>query len=226
MGYAHLGLAMLDTLTVFSLFSEGVFKASMETAKDDGKAGNSNNNNNNSSSSNNNNTDTATVTMDTYHNAADINIEDDSDNSDDDFDNNDDFYLDYFADLPAEYVNGTGILEEHVQDFVLCNNGGDTDSELDAGEYDANKEDLVTLNCNNNARGAKKPTGAGKKSRTPRSPSPPPVGDPDLLPRVVTLMAYGDKGVSDPIEVDMNKADDFEVRYWNYEAFIFMCINF
>lgn len=167
----------------------------METGKDEGENGNNNNNSNNNNGNNNETTDNTAVAMDTHNlHLTSHSTEDELD--DDDFDCNDDFYLDYFSDLPADTVNGTAILETFVR--------------TDTFDYSVSTENP---NCNNNARGANNNNtrGAKKPAKKIPTPSPPPQGDPELHPGVVTLMAYGDRGVSEQIEIDMNKADDFDV---------------
>jgi len=188
-------------ITIIVVVLEGVFKASMDIAKDDSKSGNSSNHNN--SNNNSNTSSAATFIMDGH-------LTDSQEEDDDEFDSNDDFYMNYFADLPAECINSaerTAILQENVRDKDKVSSVGKT--EKCCVSHIASDNDHGDLNCNNNARGAKKGTPAPKKVR---SPSPLPQDDPELLPRVVTIVAYGDKGVSEPIEVDMNNADDFEVN--------------
>jgi hypothetical protein len=204
----------------------------METAQDEGKAGNNSNNNSNNDKDNDkdNSQWNGDATQD-MHLSSSVPVDSDSD----DFDCNDEFYLEYFSDLPAASVNGTAILENFVR----------TDT-----SHSVNP-DSPNPNCNNNARGSNTPQGASNTprggSKTPRgaasnpkgakkakkaaTPSPPPLDDPELYPRGVTLTAYGDRGVSDLIQIDMNKADDFEVREggffstsWCY--FLFFCSCF
>lgn len=147
-------------------------------------------NNNPNSSNNNNNSNTG---------ASQHTIVIDSDT--DDFDRNDDFYRDYFDQLPCDSINQASILLEY-------STMGYT-SDLNTGDE----------NCNNNALG-KKPAKKAPAKKAPAKKVPPPKptddsndDDPDMFPTVVTLMAYGDKGVSDPIDIDMNNLNDFDVSF-------------
>ena len=116
-----------------------------------------------------------------------------------DFDDNNDFYLDYFADLPIDILNRDSILQECCQ----------------SSEISDEICQISGLNTNNNAKGAEKRGGGGEKEGRGG------VGneveeDPELMPRVITLTAYGERGVSDPIVVDMDNKDDFDVSTESY----------
>ena len=208
--------------TVTFVVLEGAYKASMGTADDD-KSGNANNNNNNN---NNNNADD--------EDSFDLNTNNNNGNSDDEDEDEDEdnFNANANSDLNTNFENTCTCPETlnasnsndvpikfdsqgHMFYALDLDENSDGWNSLSEDSGDETDTDFVNgdLNWNNNARSRNPATGdtTARTSRGGKSTTPQPEVDPELMPSVVTLMAYGDKGVSDNIEVDMNKADDFDV---------------